>query len=157
MGANVTAISHTSSKKADAEKMGVSNFIATAEEGSFQKNASTLDLIIATTNDHNMPLNDYISLLKPHGVLVFVGAPEEDLPPISAFSLIVRNVHLSGSIIGSPSTIQEMLDLAVKHEVKSWIQEWPMGKVNEAVRAMEGGKARYRFVLVNEKHNGLAQ
>lgn len=157
MGANVTAISHTSSKKADAEKMGATNFIATAEEGSFKKNASTLDLIIATTNDHKMPLNDYLSLLKPHGVLVLVGAPEEDLPPFNAFALIVRNVHITGSIIGSPSTIREMLDIAASQNVRSWIQEWPMSKVNEASVAFEDGKARYRFVLVNEKHKGLAQ
>ena len=73
MGANVTAVSHTTSKKADAEKMGAMNFVATAEEGALKNNASTLDLLIVTTNDEKMPLNDYIGLLKPHGYLVFVG------------------------------------------------------------------------------------
>jgi alcohol dehydrogenase (NADP+) len=74
LGAEVTAISHSPSKKADAEKMGASHFIATSEGPQvFQKNAGTLDLIIATTNDAKMPLDGYISLLAPHGYLVFVG------------------------------------------------------------------------------------
>lgn len=74
MGAEVTAISHSPSKKADAEKMGATHFIATGEgESAFKARAGTLDLIIATTNDRNMPLDGYISLLAPHGYLVFVG------------------------------------------------------------------------------------
>jgi alcohol dehydrogenase (NADP+) len=157
LGANVTAISHSASKKADAEKMGATKFIATAEPDAFKNNAATLDLIIATTNDHNMPLTDYLALLRPHGYLVLLGAPEEDLPQIPAFSFIVRNIHLTGSAIGPPATISEMLNLAASQDVKSWIQEWPLSKVNEALVAMEEGKARYRFVLVNEQHKGLAQ
>jgi len=155
MGANVTAVSHTSSKKADAEKMGATNFVATAEPEAMKKNSNTLDLIIVTNSDHNMPLNDYIGLLRPHGYLVFVGAPEDNLPAINAFSLIMRNVHLTGSSIGSPSIISEMLELAATQNVKGWIEEWPMSKVNEAIVSMEEGKARYRYVLVNETHKDI--
>jgi alcohol dehydrogenase (NADP+) len=41
--------------------------------------------------------------------------------------------------------------------VKTWVQEWPMEKVNEALIAMQDGKPRYRYVLVNEKHSHLKQ
>jgi alcohol dehydrogenase (NADP+) len=157
MGANVTAISHSASKRVDAESMGASGFINTAEPDVFRKNAGTLDLVIATTNDSKMPLADYLSLLRPHGFFVLVGAPEEDLPRLPAFSLIVRNVHLTGSSIGSPSTISEMLRFAAEKDIKGWIQEWPLSRVNEALDAMEEGRARYRFVLVNEQHKSLAQ
>jgi alcohol dehydrogenase (NADP+) len=76
MGANVTAISHTASKKADAEAMGATRFIATAEgDHVFTENARSLDLIVATTNDSKMPLASYLQLLKPHGYLVFVSLP----------------------------------------------------------------------------------
>jgi alcohol dehydrogenase (NADP+) len=45
-----------------------------------------------------------------------------------------------------------MLDFAVKHKVHPIIQERPLKDANQAVVDMDGGKARYRYVLVNEKH-----
>jgi alcohol dehydrogenase (NADP+) len=46
LGAEVVAISHSESKKADAEKMGVSNFVATSKGKSvFKQHARTLDFI----------------------------------------------------------------------------------------------------------------
>lgn len=45
-----------------------------------------------------------------------------------------------------------MLDLAVEKGVKPWVQTRPMADANQAVQDMIAGKARYRYVLVNEKH-----
>jgi alcohol dehydrogenase (NADP+) len=57
MGATVTAISHSASKKADAEAMGATTFVAThGDDGSVKENAGTLDLIVVTTNDTRMPI-----------------------------------------------------------------------------------------------------
>jgi alcohol dehydrogenase (NADP+) len=83
MGAEVTAISHSASKKKDAEAMGASHFIATADgDHVFKENANKLDLIVATTNDENMPLAGYLQLLKPHGYLVFVRR-RSPVPPMA--------------------------------------------------------------------------
>ncbi|ORY47097.1 putative alcohol dehydrogenase [Leucosporidium creatinivorum] len=156
LGANVTAISHSESKKADAEKMGATNFIATHGDDNkwATENRRTLDLIIATTNDAKMPLLDYATLLKPGGHLVFVGAPEEPLPQFPTFPLIMSNIHLTGSAIGSPKIIKEMLELAAKQDIKGWIIKRPLDDVNQVVQDMHASKARYRYVLVNEKNGG---
>jgi len=46
LGAEVVAISHTEGKRADAEKMGASKFIATSQGKSvFKENARTMDFI----------------------------------------------------------------------------------------------------------------
>lgn len=45
-----------------------------------------------------------------------------------------------------------MLEFAVKNKIHPAIQERPMKDANQAVVDMEDGKARYRYVLVNEKH-----
>lgn len=45
-----------------------------------------------------------------------------------------------------------MLDFAAENNVHSWIQERPLKDANSAIVDMEEGKARYRYVLVNEKH-----
>jgi D-arabinose 1-dehydrogenase-like Zn-dependent alcohol dehydrogenase len=62
-------------------------------------------------------------------------------------------VHLGASFIASPSDLAEMLQFAGDKGIKPWIQKYPMDKVNQAVVDMHAGKARYRYVLVNE-HNG---
>ncbi|GAA5928170.1 NAD(P)-dependent alcohol dehydrogenase [Sporobolomyces koalae] len=156
LGANVTAISHSESKKEDAEKMGASRFIAThsGKEDDFAPYKRSLDLIICTTNDTEMPILGYLSLLRPHGKLVLVGAPEKPLPELPAFPFIMNGVFLGGSAIGSPKTIREMLDFAAEKQIKPWIVKRPLEDVNQAVVDMHASKARYRYVLVNQKNGG---
>lgn len=77
----------------------------------------------------------------------------------------------SGSAIGSPSVIKEMLELAAKQNIKSWIQKVPLSSVNETVpksvtvcpsqaaanrstsRFCKEG-ASYRYVFVNQNNGG---
>ncbi|GAA6023448.1 hypothetical protein JCM10207_004417 [Rhodosporidiobolus poonsookiae] len=157
LGANVTAISHSESKKADAEKMGATNFIAThsGKEDDFKPYARSLDLIICTTNDTDMPLSGYLSLLRPRGKLILVGAPEKPIPAASTFQLLMSGVVFGGSAIGSPAEINEMLNLAAKQDVKSWITKRPIEDANQAVVDMHNSKARYRYVLVNQNNGGV--
>lgn len=149
LGADVTAISHTHSKEKDALAMGAKKFIATGDKDAFKNNTRQFDLIICTVNAEDMPMADYLSLLKVHGKLTLVGAPEKPLP-LSVFPLIFNGVYLGGSAIGSPSEIKEMLELAQKSDVKTWLKLWPMKDVNKALKDMEAGNARYRHVLKND-------
>lgn len=64
----------------------------------------------------------------------------------------MKSAKIGGSIIGAPHEIEEMLQLAADKKIKAWINERPMKDANQAVVDMDNGKARYRFVLVNEKH-----
>lgn len=148
MGAEVTAISHTHSKEKDALAMGARHFIATTDKDVFQKHKRSFDLIICTVNAHDMPMADYLSLLKVHGNLTLVGVPEKPIP-LGAFALLGGGARLGGSLIGSPAEIKEMLELVQKTDTKSWIKVWPMTQINEALKDMEAGNARYRHVLKN--------
>ncbi len=96
-----------------------------------------------------MPLLEYLTLLHTNGTFVQLGAPEDVLPPINAFSLIGKGVTISGSLIGPPAQIREMLDFAVAHKIHPISQEKPMKDANGAVEDMDKGMARYRYVLVN--------
>ncbi|KAK9357494.1 chaperonin 10-like protein [Lipomyces starkeyi] len=69
----ITAISRTSSKKADAEKMGAEAIIATNEDHNWaEKHSNSLDLIISTVSSSDMPLSGYLQLLKLNGRFVQV-------------------------------------------------------------------------------------
>ena len=149
----VVAISRSNSKKEDALAMGADAFIATSEDKDWAKtHASSLDLIVSTVSSPNMPINEYLMLLRTKGQFIQVGAPEDVLPPFKAFALIMKGIKIGGSAIGTPDEIREMLDLAVKNKIKPWIVERPLKEANQAIIDMEAGKARYRYVLVNESH-----
>ena len=148
----VVGISRTSSKRKDTlEGLGADGFIATDEEKKWARTHSrSLDVIICTVSSPDMPLTGYLRLLKTDGVFVQVGAPEQPLPPVMAFSLIQKGVKITGSNIGSPEDIREMLQLAADKRVLPWIQKRPMKDVNAALADMHAGKARYRYVMLNE-------
>lgn len=147
----VVAFSRRKEKERDAWSLGADEYVATAEqEGWEEKYGSSLDLIVCTVSDPRMPLQGYLGLLRPKGRFCQVGIPEEPLPQLDAMTLVLNGTSLSFSDSASPGNIREMLELAAKKGIKAWTQVRPMREVNEAVRDMEEGKARFRYVLVNE-------
>lgn len=60
---------------------------------------------------------------------------------------------MGASHIGNHDEMEEMLALAAKAEVKSWIETIPLSEegYKKAVEAVAGGRARYRFVLTGFK------
>jgi D-arabinose 1-dehydrogenase-like Zn-dependent alcohol dehydrogenase len=74
------------------------------------------------------------------------------LPKVNAFPLIVQGAKISGSCIGSPAEANEMLQLAAEKKIKPWVISRPMTDANQTIVDMGAGKAKYRYVLVNEKH-----
>ncbi len=69
-----------------------------------------------------MPIGDYLGLLCTDGVLAQVGLPDDGLLQVPAASLIWGRIKLGGSLIGSPSEIEEMLQLAVDKKVQPRIE-----------------------------------
>ena len=151
MGAKeVAVISRTRTKEEDAKKLGADRFIATEEDGwSGGANACSLDLIISTVSSDKMPFSGYLNLVAFRGTFVQVGAPEDPLPGFVAWQLIMNAVNITGSAIGSPKDIKEMLQVVKDKGVKPWTQTVPMAEANRALVEFEEGKPRYRFVLAN--------
>ncbi len=145
MGAEVTVLSHSGSKKADALRMGAKNFVITAEPGVLDPYAAYFDLIINTVSA-NLDLGAYLMLLKLDATLVAVGVPEH---PVSFgfFPLIQGRRSLSGSLIGGIQETQEMLDFCAQHGLSAEIEVISIEKVNEAFERMTQGDVRYRFVI----------
>jgi alcohol dehydrogenase (NADP+) len=73
-------------------------------------------------------------------------------PPVNAFTRISNGIKIGGSAIGSPQEIEEMFKLAADRNIRPWVQEKPMKDANQILVDFADGKARYRYVLVNEKH-----
>lgn len=146
----VVAISRSSSKKEEAIKMGADEFIATGEDENWSaNNADCVDILISTVSGPGFQVDKYLNLLDVGGILVQVGAPEDALPSFKVFSLILKNLKLGGSMIGTRQHIKDMFDLVAKEDVKSWVQVRPMSDANQVLIDFEDGKPRYRYVLQN--------
>lgn len=152
----VVAISRRRNKVGDAKAMGATDYIATSEDDKWdRKHSRTLDLIVSTVSSPDMPLSGYLKLLRTNGEFIQVGAPEDKLPAIPAFALIAKGCKIGGSQIGGVKDIEEMLQFAADKDIKPWVEQRSMRQANPSVVDMEDGKARYRYVLVNDDHAKL--
>ncbi|WP_437931269.1 NAD(P)-dependent alcohol dehydrogenase [Sorangium sp. So ce291] len=145
MGAEVTVLSTSRAKEADARRMGASAFEVTKDEATFQKLAGRFNLLIDTISAPH-DYNAYLGMLRPHGAMVLVGVPPE-ATPVAAFSLIAGNKRLAGSMIGGIAETQEMLDYCAEHKIVSDIEIIPVQQINAAYERMVRGDVRYRFVI----------
>ncbi|MFI9581172.1 NAD(P)-dependent alcohol dehydrogenase [Streptomyces sp. NPDC052236] len=145
LGAEVTVLSQTLRKQEDGLKLGADHYYATSDEATFEKLASTFDLILSTVSAP-LPLDQYLSLLKTDGALVNVGAPEEPVS-LNLFSVIGGRKSLAGSGIGGIQETQEMLDFCAEHGLGAEIELIRADEINEAYERVLASDVRYRFVI----------
>lgn len=74
------------------------------------------------------------------------------VPSVSAggFSLIGGQKSISGSPLGSPATVGEMIAFAGRHQIAPMTEHFRLSQVNEAMERLRSGQARYRIVLEND-------
>ncbi len=145
MGAEVTMLSHTASKEADAKKLGAHHFLLTTDAAQVANKAKYFDFILDTVSaphDYNV----YLGLLNTNGVMICVGAPPAPAQ-IAAFNLIGQRRSLVGSLIGGLPETQEMLDYCAAHHIVSEVEVIDIKNINEAYERMLKGDVRYRFVI----------
>ena len=148
-GCQVTAFTSSESKKAEALELGAHSVLDTSSKSALAKSAGKFDFIISTVNV-KLDWNAYIVTLAPKGRLHFVGATLEPLD-IGAFSLIGGQKSVSGSPVGSPGVIKQMLDFAALHNIEPVTEYFRFDQVNEAMAKLREGKAHYRIILSNTK------
>ena len=145
MGAEVTVLSQTLSKKEDGLRFGADHYYATGDHSTFEKLAGSFDLIVNTVSAP-LPMGDYLSLLKVNGTMVNVGAPAEPLE-VPAFALIGGRRSWAGSMIGGIRETQQMLDFCAEHGIAAEIETISGDQIDEAWDRVVGSDVRYRFVI----------
>ncbi|CAF1395524.1 unnamed protein product [Adineta steineri] len=147
MGAHVTVISTSESKRNDAMKLGAKAFLVSKDDEQMKTAANSLDLIIDTVSaPHDVaPL---LNLLKFEGVYCAVGAPTKPLE-IGAFTLLMKRPTITGSLIGGMKETQEMLDFCGKHNITCDIEkiEATPETIKTAYDRTVKADVKYRFVL----------
>jgi uncharacterized zinc-type alcohol dehydrogenase-like protein len=146
-GAEVTALSTSKDKEAEARELGADHFVNTRDMGALKKIAGSFDLVLSSVNA-DQDWQALINSLRPKGTLCVVGVPPSPIT-IQASALISGQRSIAGSPTGSPSDLYEMLNVAARHGVKAITESFAMAKANEAIAKVKKSKVRYRAVLAN--------
>ncbi len=144
LGAHVTVLSHSQSKREDAFTLGADHFIITRDAEVFTQHAGRFSLILDTVSAQH-DYNAYLNLLRRDGTMVLVGLP--DPTPLAAGSLIMRRRRLAGSLIGGIRETQEMLDFCAEHGVAADVEVISIQNINDAYERTLKSDVRYRFVI----------
>ena len=145
MGAEVTVLSRSADKRADALALGASRLLISSDADAMQKEGSSFDLLIDTIPVRH-DLNPYIPLLDVDGTLVIVGhiGPVDE---IVTAGLMFGRRRIAGSPIGGLRETQEMLDFCGEKNILPDVEMIRMDQINGAYTRMEKSDVRYRFVI----------
>lgn len=144
-GAEVTMLSTSPSKEADAKKLGAHNFALTSDPAVMKSLATSFDFIVNTISAKH-DYATYLNLLRKNGTMIVLGVPE--VPSVTpAMSLIGKRRSIMGSLIGGIKETQEMLDYCAEHNITSDVEVIDMSYINEAYDRMEKSNVKYRFVI----------
>lgn len=144
-GAEVTMLSTSPNKLADAKKLGAHHFQLITDAQQMKALKSNFNYILNTVSvAHNY--SQMLGLLKPNGVMLMVGLPIENIN-FSPFSLVSGNRSIKGSSIGGIAETQEMLDFCGEHNIVSDIEIIDINYIETAYARMLKNDIRYRFVI----------
>ena len=145
MGAEVTVLSHSPTKKADALAMGAHHFVSTKDPESLTSLAKTFDLILNTVSAE-LEIGDYLNLLKLDGTLVVIGLPGKPYQ-VHVGTLLNGRRSIAGSMIGGIAEMQEMLDYCGEKSIVSDVEVIQASYINEAYKRTVDSDVKYRFVI----------
>lgn len=145
MGAEVSVLSHSPSKKADALAMGAKHFIDTSISGALKPLKKSFDLVLNTVSAF-LDINEYLDLLKLDATLVVIGLPGRPYE-VSAGALLNGRRRIAGSMIGGIAEMQEMLDFCGRHSIVSDVEIVEAGYANTAYERTIASDVKYRFVI----------
>jgi uncharacterized zinc-type alcohol dehydrogenase-like protein len=144
-GAEVSMLSTSPSKEADAKRLGVHKFILTIDENEVNDVKEYFDFIIDTVSAPHS-YDKTIKMLNTDGTLICVGIPPEPME-LETSLLIGNRRRVAGSMIGGIAETQEMLDYCAEKNITSDVEVISINKINEAYDRMLKSDVRYRFVI----------
>ena len=145
LGADVTVISRSKAKEADALALGADRLLASSDTKAMAAAASGFDLIIDTVPVKH-DINPYLPLLDVDSTLVLVGQIGP-LAELSTVPLMLGRRRVAGSPIGGIAETQEMLDFCAKRNILPDCEMIRMDQINAAFERMARADVRYRFVI----------
>lgn len=145
LGAEVTVLSRSKQKQADALQLGADRLLDTADPEAMQQALNAFDVIIDTVPVKH-DINPYIPLLDIDGTFVVVGQLGQ-LDELFTVPAIMGRRRIAGSMIGGIAETQEMLNFCARQNILPDCEMIRMDQINQAFERLERSDVRYRFVI----------
>ncbi|HTV00762.1 MAG TPA: zinc-binding dehydrogenase [Luteitalea sp.] len=144
MGHAVTALSQSPSKQALIGRLG-GRFVISEEVAQLTELRGTIDFMLSTLNVP-FDLDAHLRLLKPHGQLCLVAAPNE---PLALSGGLLNNSRraIYGNYIGSRAETEAMLQFAAANGIEGVVEVAPLAAVNEAIHRVRTRAVEMCLVL----------
>jgi uncharacterized zinc-type alcohol dehydrogenase-like protein len=142
-GCEVTAFSSSPGKEAEARAFGADHFVVTGDRDRMRPLDYAFDLVLCTAHGR-FDWEELLMTLRKRGRLVLVGFPEMT---IDSTDVVAHELTITGSFLGNPATMREMLAFASEHGIEPRIERLPLARVNDAITRLKENRARYRIVL----------
>ena len=147
MGHECTGITTSMEKENFIRSLGATDVMKISDQEMCKKHFIKYDLIINT-----IPVggnfDEYMKLLAPSGTMVQVGFPDvSEKIEISPVYLVMNELKFAGSLVGSRSVINEMLEFCNKHDIYPIVEEFAFEDFDKALDRLENGKPIFRCVV----------
>jgi uncharacterized zinc-type alcohol dehydrogenase-like protein len=147
MGAEVTVLTTSPDKVADARRFGAKDVIVDPDSADLARYKRSLDFILDTA-PYKHKLDRLFTLLKQDATFCMVGAGKVSEPyEIGPFSLLASRNSYASSQIGGIRETQELVDFCALHKIRPETRRVSRSQISEAWNQVVDRKARYRFVI----------
>lgn len=145
LGAEVTMITTSPAKGADALKLGADHVLVSTDKAAMRAAARSFDFLLDTIPVQH-DVTPYLFLLDRQGTLCIVGAIDM-LPSFHSGLLLGGQKAVAGSGVGGIAQTQEMLDFCAEKNILPECEMIRMDEINHAFERMERADVKYRFVI----------
>jgi D-arabinose 1-dehydrogenase-like Zn-dependent alcohol dehydrogenase len=145
MGAEVYAITNSPDKIEVARERGAvwaGDAAAAARELAGRGGAN----IVLNTANVLDPVGTLLPGIAKQGAIVLAAA-DGDVLPVPPGMLIGLQLRVIGSFFGSRDDLRDVLELAVRHEIRPQIETYRLGEVNAVHARLRANDVRFRAVL----------
>ena len=151
-GASVVALDHCEDKLQLATDLGA-DFTVNIEKTYDVKDEigkitrdNDFDVVLDTVGLENT-LNLGIKTLNRNGAIVVVGLFGQEIK-MPLFETVTKEYQLYGSLWGNYNELCEVIELAVKREVKHRVQIFSLSEINDAIELLRVGNITGRAVII---------
>ena len=141
LGAEVIAFDPDASKRELVLALGASELV----DAKSALPSGAVDLLLVTTHAR-LAWNQWLRVLDLEGTLCLVGVPGAPLA-FAADPLMDEQKSVTGSVIGSPTSMKRMLAFAAANQIAPMVEHVPLYLANEAIARVREGRARMRMIL----------
>lgn len=145
MGAQVTVISRSPDKEADARELGAHHFLISTDKSAMHQAANTFELIIDTVPIKH-DINPYLPLLDVDGTIAVLGQVGL-IDEVNTIPLLWGRRQVSSSLVGGIAETQEMLNFCAEKNILPDCEMIQIQGINEAFERMVRSDVHYRFVI----------